>query len=124
MMPIGWTAIALPTATGRLVTPSVHRMATLGWLMTGDDAKLANGPGLVMVKVDPLMSAMDSFFARAAPAKVVMVFAMPRIFIASASFTTGTTNPCSSRSTAMPRLTYGCMVMVLAAMSMDALTDG
>jgi hypothetical protein len=38
MIPVGWIAIASPTATGRRLTPSVHRMATFGWLMIGDDA--------------------------------------------------------------------------------------
>ena len=70
------------------------------------------------------MSAMPSFLFRAAAAMVVMPLAMPRMFSPSASRSTGTTRPCWSRSTAMPRLTYGCRVIVLASMSIEELTVG
>ena len=38
MIPTGWIAMASPTATGRRFTPSVHRIATFGWLMIGAEA--------------------------------------------------------------------------------------
>ena len=56
-------------ATGRLRTPSVERMATCGWLMTGTVMKVPNGPALVMVKVPPEMSSMVSRLARALAAR-------------------------------------------------------
>jgi hypothetical protein len=37
-MPVWQMAMASPTATGRLVGPSVHYMATWGWLIIGADA--------------------------------------------------------------------------------------
>ncbi len=51
-------------------------------------------------------------------------WAIPRMLSWSASFTTGTTRPCWFRSTAIPRLTYGCSVMVLASTSIEELTVG
>src|SRR6476620_9422880 len=77
-----------------------------------------------MVNVEPFMSSAPSFFDRAAPASSVTRLAMPRMFSESASLTTGTTRPCWSRSTAMPRFTYGCSVIVLASMSIEELTVG
>ena len=49
------------------------------------------------------ISLLDSSFARAAAAFVAIWLAIPRMFKVSASLTTGTTSPCSSRSTATPR---------------------
>jgi hypothetical protein len=37
-MPIAWIAMVSPIATGRRLTPSVHRIATFGWLMIGAEA--------------------------------------------------------------------------------------
>ena len=69
------------------------------------------------------MSAIASFLPRAAPAISVIFLAMPRMFSPSASRTTGTTRPCWSRSTAMPRLTYGCSVIV-PGVDVDRGVDG
>ena len=78
----------------------------------------------MIVKVDPRMSSIVAFPIRAAAAILVIPWAIPRMLSWSASLTTGTTRPCWSRSTAIPRLTYGCSVMVLASTSIEELTVG
>ena len=60
-MPRGCTATthspaSLRTAVGRMRTPSVERMATWGWLMTGAVTTVPYAPTLVIVKVPPLRS--------------------------------------------------------------------
>ena len=61
------------TTTGRRFTPSVERMATCGWLMTGIVSSVPNGPGLVIVNVPSEMSSGVSFFERARDGEVADV---------------------------------------------------
>ena len=50
------------TTTGLRCTPSVERIATCGWLITGNCIIVPYWPGLVMVKVPPAISSADSCF--------------------------------------------------------------
>ena len=109
-MPTEWMAMAsVPSApvttTGLRVTPSVDRIATWGWLMTGITMKVPNGPELEMVNVPPVMSSADSFLVRARVARSEMSRAMARSRLSSASWITGASSPSKSRSTAMARFT-------------------
>ena len=91
------------TTTGFRFTPSVLRIATWGWLITGIVSSVPNGPGLVIVKVPLEMSSGVSFFERARDARSLMSRAMARMRLPSASRITGTMRPLKSRSTAIPR---------------------
>ena len=67
--PSGWRSPRCPaasvTTTGFRNTPSVERIITCGWLMTGRLANVPAPPAFVIVTVPPVMSSAESFFVRA-----------------------------------------------------------
>ncbi len=104
-MAIASVPSASVTTTGLRVTPSVERIATWGWLMTGITMNVPNGPEFEMVNVPPEMSSADSFLVRARVARSWMSRAIARSRLSSASWMTGASRPSKSRSTAIARLT-------------------
>ena len=124
-----WMAMAslpLPsvTTTGRLTTVSVDRIATLGTLMIGADMNDPNGPGLVIVKVEPARSSGSILPLRAFSARRRTSRAMPRSRSPSVPRTVITTRPSSLRSTPYPRFTVPCIVRTLFSRSKLELTTG
>ena len=99
---------AAVTTTGFRCTPSVERIATWGWLITGNCIMVPYWPGLVMVKVPPAISSADSFFWWARSARSRISRAMARRRLDSVLRTTGASRPSKSRSTAMARCTGWC----------------
>ena len=91
-------------------TPSVDRIATCGWLITGTVINVPKPPALVMVKVPPEMSSIVSRLERAREASPDISRASATSRFSSARWMTGTSRPSKSRSTAMPRLTSPCTI--------------
>ncbi len=75
--------------TGRLRTPSVDKIATCGWLITGTVISVPKPPALVMVKVPPEMSSIVSRLERARDASPDISRAKATSRFSSARWTTG-----------------------------------
>ena len=71
--------------------------------MTAAVTSVPNGPGLVIVKVPPVIWSMPSRSDRARAARSEISRAIPTRRLLSASWITGTISPSNDRSTAMPR---------------------
>src|SRR5439155_272516 len=94
-----------PVQTGRICARLTPRIATSGALMIGVKYVPPMPPSEEMVKVAPCMSAGESFPSRAFAARSLVSLAMTSTPFLSASFTTGTTNPCGV-SAAKPMFQY------------------
>jgi len=68
------------TTTGRFLMAPMPRIATWGWLMMGRPKVSPNTPGLVMVKVPPVISSGLSCLVRARSARSFRARARPPRF--------------------------------------------
>ena len=124
-----WIAIvSLPSGSvmtvGRFVTVSVERIPTFGTLMIGAVMKDPNGPGFVIVKVEPAISSGSSLPSLARSARSRISRARPRMRSPSAPFTVTTTRPPWFMSTAIPRFTRLWKVWVPPSRSNELFTTG